>query len=65
MIKANVALMYHVFYHTLEQSTTVYLRAFADAVSKLRQIRKSRKPVKWEIASRVRVLSRLPFTMYR
>ncbi|MBF0316881.1 MAG: glycosyltransferase family 2 protein [Nitrospirae bacterium] len=65
MLKANVTLMYHVFYHTLEQSTMVYIRAFADAVSKLGQIRKKRKPVKREIASKMRVPLMLPFTMYR
>ncbi|KJU83983.1 glycosyltransferase [Candidatus Magnetobacterium bavaricum] len=65
MLKANVTLMYHVFYHTLEQSTTVYLRAFADAISRIGQIRKKRKPVRREIASRMRVPLMLPFTMYR
>ncbi|MBF0591063.1 MAG: glycosyltransferase family 2 protein [Nitrospirae bacterium] len=65
MLRANVLLMYYVFYHTLEQSTTVYLRAFADAISNLRQVRKRRKPVKREIASKMRVPLKLPFTMYR
>ncbi|MES0335937.1 MAG: glycosyltransferase family 2 protein [Candidatus Magnetobacterium sp. LHC-1] len=65
MLKANVVLIYHVFYHTMEQSTTVYFRALADAISRFRKIRKKRKPVKREIASKIRVPLRLPFTMYR
>ncbi|MBF0343347.1 MAG: glycosyltransferase family 2 protein [Nitrospirae bacterium] len=65
MFKVTVLLIYYVFYHTLEQSTTIYLRAFGGAISDLKHIQKRRKPVKREIALRMRVPLRLPFTMYR
>ncbi|MCI4624371.1 MAG: glycosyltransferase family 2 protein [Candidatus Magnetoovum sp. WYHC-5] len=61
----TLQVLYYVFYHTLDQKTTVYIVALLDAIKNYMTIRKKRKPVKRHIAKKLRIHLESPFLMYR
>ncbi len=61
----TVRLGYKCCYYSLEQHTTVYLRAMLAAFVNARKLRGRRRPIRKEIARNIRVPLDLNFTFYR
>jgi len=65
VIPITFRLIYLVFYYSLEQYTTVYLKAMFSAIFNVKQIKDKRKPVKKYIAENLRIPFDVSFTFYR
>ncbi|WP_041313223.1 glycosyltransferase family 2 protein, partial [Heliomicrobium modesticaldum] len=61
----TLLLFYYCLYFSMEQKTTIYLKAAWDAVKNLGMILSLRKPVQPEVARKLRVPYRVNFTFYR
>jgi hypothetical protein len=61
---ATFKILYYIFYFTLEQRTTVYLRALFNAVVNARTALVRRRPVGRDTAKRMRIHIKSAFTMY-
>ncbi|HUC91994.1 MAG TPA: glycosyltransferase family 2 protein [Paenibacillus sp.] len=64
-LKETIRLCYLCFYYSMEQKTTVYLKAMGTAFGQAGQISGKRRPVRKEVAARIRAPHRLIFTFYR
>lgn len=62
---ASLELMFRCFYHSLEQRTWIYLKAMASAFFRIGELKGKRKPVRSDIARRLRAPIDLNFTFYR
>lgn len=64
-IKETMKLVYNCFYYSLEQKTTIYVKALWAAVKDIHLLKGRRKVVRRDIAENLRVPLEVPFTMYR
>lgn len=65
LLTLSAKLCFLVLFHSLEQQTTIYLKALWSALFHIRMIAGLRKPVAGNIAATVRLPLELPFTFYR
>ncbi len=65
LVPLTFKMVYLVFYHSMEQKTSIYLRAMGSAVREMEAIMAKRQPVKSHIAHNLRVPVELSFTFYR
>ncbi|MDK2810643.1 MAG: hypothetical protein PWR27_1352, partial [Petroclostridium sp.] len=65
LVPLTFRLIYQVFYYSLEQATTIYLKALWSAVKDIKMIKGKRKPVHMHIAKNLRIPFEVSFTFYR
>ncbi|NNV07977.1 glycosyltransferase family 2 protein [Geobacillus sp. C56-T2] len=64
-LKTTLRLIYDCFYYSMEQKTTVYLKAVWSAFSEAYKLKGKRKAVNRTIAEKLRVPFNISFTFYR
>ncbi|MBB6281995.1 glycosyltransferase family 2 protein [Geobacillus subterraneus] len=64
-LSITLKLIYYCFYYSIEQKTTVYLRAIWSAFRESYKLKGKRKVVKRTVAEKLRVPFHLSFTFYR
>lgn len=64
-IPETMKLIYNCFYYSMEQKTTIYLKALLAAFKEIHLLNGHRKAVNPDIARKLRVPLEVPFTMYR
>ena len=64
-LRQTVFLINSCIYYSLEQCTSIYIKALASAFWGIGALRGKRSPVKVEIAEKMRIPFNLPFTFYR
>lgn len=65
MVQKTFLLLYYVCYYTIEQKTSVYMKALFDALRNYPLVLKKRKPVSRDIAKQLRIHFESPFMVYK
>ncbi|UOF91395.1 glycosyltransferase family 2 protein [Fodinisporobacter ferrooxydans] len=64
-LRSTIHLMYDCIYHSMEQSTWIYIKAMISAFLYMNQIKGKRKPVQIHIVENLRIPFNLSFTFYK
>jgi hypothetical protein len=65
LVPKTFELLWHVFYHSLEQKTTIYIQGLFSAIFNIKQLAGKRKPVADHIAEGLRIPFEVSFTFFR